>query len=417
MLKTMLFSEPSGRGSWVLEFTGKEFSTIRSLSLGENGILYVAGDAFRQLSDTEKVRNCFSAGIDTKGTVLWQRYFGETGDSTDNRTDDGCITAIGSNAVASGQEVVSSSSKNTHLCLYSADGDDLRVKKLIGTNNIGIYLQGINSCGNYVYVYGNYIAKLAKDLTSASWIKHFIHDIKGVDCDPNSGNIYFCGEDTSGGTSIYIGSLSSTGKVLWVRELGDNDERALDICVSNEVYVCGYTKNTDDGYFRGIVAKYSKTGNLSWKKEATYDKTHTSAYSINFDTSGNIYVGGKGGKNKISGYLIKLSSNGSVLSNIEITHQGLGTTINHIQIDAEGNVYMYNNSKSIIKLTKDDLEKIATTNLSVGNINFTKGSININSSYISSGNASTSEKNYSYSLASSTYVSREANITSELYRG
>lgn len=413
MLKTMLFGGPmKSSESWVLKFNGNGLN-LRNIHLGENGILYVGGDVYGHPYNDKPIRNIFSTGIESTGRISWQNFFEDTNYATNNQSEKGCITTAGNDVIVGGQQIVNSSAKRIQLCLYSAYGDALKIKGINNNKGSTGPISDIISGGDYVYVFGqNMIAKLTKDLNKTVWIKHFTNidpTIKGAACDPDSGNIYFC-MDSSNHYS-YVCSISSTGTTRWLKRTDKTDKKVTDVCVNSEgVYVYGIEEYA--GNKREIIVKYTESGSIVWKK-AFSDRNNNNLRGINADIAGNFYAVGNGIE---SWYFIKLSSSGNVLLHIRI-NGGIGE-LRSIQIDAEGNIYLCS-SIYIVKLTKNDIESITEESpLSIGPLTFVKSSLGFLTSYFDQINTSvTIENTEQYTLISSTFTSRKANLASTLYKG
>lgn len=413
MLKSMLFGGPmKSSGSWVLKFNGNELN-LRNIHLGENGILYVGGDVYGHTHNTKFIRSIFSTGIESTGRISWQNFFEDTDYSTSKQSEKGCVTTTGSDVIVGGQQIVGSSAKGIQLCLYSEYGDALKIKGIGNNKGIAGPISGITSGGDYVYVFGqNIVAKLTKDLNKAVWIKYFTNInsiIKGVACNPDSGNIYFYMDGSN--LYSYVCSLSSTGTTRWLKKADETDKKVTGICVNSEgVYVCGIEEYARDKH--GTIIKYTESGSVVWRKAFSL-RGNTNLCGISTDIAGNLYAIGN---DEDLRYFIKLSSSGDVLLCIKI-NINIGE-LRSIQIDAEGNIYLCS-SIYIVKLTKNDIESITVESpLSIGPLTFEKNSIGVTFSSFDQTNLSANLDNTTqYTLISSTFTSRKANLDSILYKG
>lgn len=439
MLKTMLFrgTNIGGSESWVLYFgeLGDEIYTINSVCTSKKGVIYVGGSAYRVTSSRNKVQNSYFTKINDKGEILWQNYFSHK--SNDTISLNGCVSTIDNNIIIGGQEYSTDNrtKTDTQLSLCSVNGDEIATAGITALDTSGAstaaLILGINSSNDNIYVYGeNYLAKLTKDLSNADWIKPLFNYTKvNMRYDPDSDCIYFCGNVPfyADGSSMFfcVGSISLTGEQRWVETIGSFDESGLDVCITSDgIYACGELEDYYNKITNGVLAKYTKSGSLVWIKEIIKNNVYLTPYSIGSDSTGNIYIGYVASM----GAIIKLSPDGNVLSNIKITDNsdsfGNIVYIYSINIDAKGNLYAHitNSSKQyLIRLTKNDLTRIATTALTIGPLTFENdSSVSTNSSSITTkrfdkGIIDTSSTATNFSLTSSTFTSTGANLTPELY--
>ena len=436
MLKTMLFSGPSGSGggSWVLDFGDGTIGTLCNIYISKKGTLYTGGSVYRHISDKDSVLTDFFIEVSAEGEILWQNYFKHN--SNNSASTAGCITTIGNNIVVGGQESsIAGAEKDTQLGLYSANGDELATTGITASKVLEVttpaLISGLSSNDNNIYVSGkNYIAKLAKDLSNAYWIKPLLDKtVVNVKCDPDSDYTYFCGNtppsNNSSSSVFCVGSLSDTGEQRWVEKINSN--QGIDVCVTSDgVYACGNLMDYDNKISNGILVKYTKSGSLSWIKEIVIDNAYLTTYTISSDIVGNIYIGCVA---YIYGVLAKVSSDGAILSNIKITPSSthISSTVCYIyfiKVDTRGNVYLWVNNPNthyLVKLTKNDIKQIATTPLTIGPLIFENSSFiktissSITTNSYSRGIINTSSSATKFSLTSSTFASAEANLTPELY--
>lgn len=437
MLKTMLFRGTgiSGSESWALYFN-KSTSEIHSMAgisticIGKKGVIYIGGSAYGIKTSEDTIKNSYFAKINTKGEILWQNYFRHKSNNTTSA--EGYIDTIGDNIIIGGQDYSLLKMKDTQLGLCSANGDKITTVGITASGLLGVYVApsilGINFSDNNIYVYGkNYLAKLTKDLSNADWIKPLTSNSINIKMryDPDSNCIFFSGNlPTSNDKTIFcVGSLSSTGEQRWIEAISNSDGRSRNsVCITSDgVYTCSEPRSTSGNSY-GIFAKHTKSGSLLWIKEIVKDSYYLTPYSSCSDSAGNIYIG------CVSdfGYIIKLSPDGDVLSNIKIidSNNTTGGTvyIRSINIDAKGNLYAYMsspNERYLVKLTKSDLTRITTTVLTIGPLTF-KNDSSIGTSPSSHTSESYNKKiidtsSTNFSLTSSTFTFVEANVTPELY--
>jgi uncharacterized delta-60 repeat protein len=166
----------------------------------------------------------------------------------------------------------------------------------------------------------------------------------------NSGNSYVTGSafGANGTLDIVTIKYSSSGQQLWLQSYNgtanDNDE-GYDIQLgdSNNVYVCGYSKNT--GTMQDLtVIKYNSSGVLQWAR--TYNGSFNNydvGNALALDANGNVYVTGIE-TNSTYTYdfaTLKYSTGGTQMW--VQTYNGPGNfndEARDIVLDAAGNVYV-----------------------------------------------------------------------------
>ncbi|GAA4024929.1 hypothetical protein GCM10022409_06140 [Hymenobacter glaciei] len=134
-----------------------------------------------------------------------------------------------------------------------------------------------------------------------------------------AGNLYeassFVGTINIGGTTLqskglfdaYVAKYSSTGALLWLRQLGSSTDESIDgICLdaAGNVYVAGgFTSSLAIGNgvmlngrgfatsFLSFVIRYSSQGTPTWAQQnSNFTSANSSAQKVNVDAAGNVVV-------------------------------------------------------------------------------------------------------------------------------
>ena len=426
MLKSMLFGGTSGSGSWVLQFN-EEGLILNDICIDKNGPLYVAGEAYRYFSTHRKVKNIFSARIENTGIVSWQNYFGDDVNNEDKQSENGHIAIINGEILVGGNEIVNNSLVGTQFCLYSVNGEKLGTKRIKSQKTKFGNISAIKPFGTHAYVCGDYLVEIYQNSSNI-----YLYDREITNYSPNkivdvvvstdsssSSYRYLCVQDEHSNLFIRCKPYKSTGDSGRPYLIGRRDKGKVEgagICVDKKnIFICGTLDGPAYTYTRGIVASCVGIDYIDtrWIQEIS-GNAHVYCRGISLDTDGNSYVVGDSSG---LGFLIKLSLNGKVLLNIKIT--GDEYTVKSVKTDTDGNVYLLM-SKYIVRLTKNDIESIITSPLSIGPLTFTKGSLNIGSSSsigVTNSILSSSSNGNNYVDTSSDFISRKANLTSKLYKG
>lgn len=155
--------------------------------------------------------------------------------------------------------------------------------------------------------------------------------------------------------------FNSDGEIQWATQIDDSngavsDSTGNDYCgaiavhgsgSSAVIYVGGNTTGTLDGADLGgskdgFVAKLNSSGAIQWVKQvsetANPDTANTECYSLDVDSSGNVYCGGY--TNGGDAMVVKFNSSGVEGTKYKIaTGEGPYAKINDIKIDSSGNIY------------------------------------------------------------------------------
>jgi hypothetical protein len=114
-----------------------------------------------------------------------------------------------------------------------------------------------------------------------------------------SGNVYVTGYSyNSAGNKDYVTiKYGPNGNWLWGRRYnspydGDDEAKALAVDADGNVYVTGYSKNSD-GDYDYVTIKYGPSGNWLWGRRynSPYNRNDY-VYALAVDAAGNVYVTG-----------------------------------------------------------------------------------------------------------------------------
>lgn len=170
-----------------------------------------------------------------------------------------------------------------------------------------------------------------------------------------NGNIVLTGDTrgalsgtNKGGEDLWVAKVSPTGKVLWKRQWGtDEDEtgRAIATDPSGNIFVAGRIRvstlfSTD--YFTTIL-KYSPAGNLLWRKE--FEIALEGAIGLTVDRNGNAYLTGRTSSVVDPGdnYMAKFSPTGTREWLKYFSFRG-STLATDIAVDSRGNLLVTGNT-------------------------------------------------------------------------
>lgn len=244
---------------------------------------------------------------------------------------------------------------------------NLKYQKLIkDSNNQFMYLQNtedkdsitVDSSGN-VYVAGtstySYSVWIGKYNSSGTFVS-----AKAFNMSDSSANVITYSDGTyiymvrgDANATIKIFKLDLSFNIIWQKHFGTggggNDMIMSKIKTdsSGNVYVCGrWSASSDGGQFgasddRPLILKFDSSGTLQWDYYLNFGVTPSyidNANSLDFDSSGNVYVVGKYYGSGTREYICKISSSGSLVSNnLYYTPYGFGKLI----VDSSGNLHIH----------------------------------------------------------------------------
>lgn len=160
----------------------------------------------------------------------------------------------------------------------------------------------------------------------------------------SSGNIYIGGRvfpSVGSQTDAFIMKLDSSANILWQRFLSGTSNTfqgigAIELDSSSNVYAIGYDTSSTPG--TSFLVKYNSSGVLQWQRKLSDASYNLIVYSLDIDSSSNVYVSGVVVGTESVGVLAKYNSSGTVQWRLNITYTG-GTSIRQVDIDSSDNVY------------------------------------------------------------------------------
>lgn len=170
----------------------------------------------------------------------------------------------------------------------------------------------------------------------------------------SSGYFYVVGNSlqTSSKSTITLSKWDSSGTLQWSNCLFDtvgssylDTGEGISIDSSGNIYIVGYAYSSTTSII-GILAKYNSSGVLQWQVQLSdaYATTQTIHYGVKADSSGNVYVVGKGRNSSAASTLSlsKYNSSGTYISGAQILDAGSshGTLGYGVDVDSSGNVYV-----------------------------------------------------------------------------
>ena len=344
---------------WVATLGGTATDYGRGIAVGADGAVYVAGQTNSAGTGNDDV---LIAKYSAAGALAWKKTLGGTS------YDYGQGIAVGADGAVYVTGQTNSSSAGGYDLLvakYSATGTLAWKKTLGGTStDIGqsiavgadgaVYVTGYtnsSSAGGFDVLVTKYNADGALD-----WKKTLggtgTEDGYGIAVGTD-GSVYVTGRTnsaTAGGYDVLVARYNADGSLAWQKTLGGtSNDYGLGITIGTDgaVYVAGYANSDSAGGTDFLVAKYSATGTLDWKK--TLGGTASdSGYGIAVGADGALYVGGYTTSSSAGGFdflVTKYSAAGSLAW--KKTLGGTGIDYGHdITIGADGAVYVTGETNS-----------------------------------------------------------------------
>lgn len=387
--------------------------TILGIDVDASGNIYVVGT--RQ----PIVAEAFVIKLNSSGSIVWQKTL--VGNSTQAAFYNVKVDSIG-NVYVCGTLLESGPGYGFLIAKYNSSGVEQWVKTINLTYVDTAFDIDFDASGN-VYVIGGITqypgyndVLLTKYNTSGvlQWQKTYgdgqSQSASALKLD-SSGNIYYCGEKHTFGSSNYISYLNkcdSSGNLVWQKSLNSSYTEygtGVGVDSSNNVYVCGYTFNGSAN--TSFFAKYDTSGNLTWQRSITSIITE----ALYVDSSDNIYlVGQLTGTN--NGCVIKYNSSGQLQWQRKL-EASPSTTFAEVKVDGNGNVFACGSKGSgssqtglILKIPSN-----GTRTGTYGSYTYTGSSLTDSAGSLTDGTPSMTATTSSYTSATPYYVSGTGALT------
>lgn len=295
--------DSNGNFNWVKQIPGSNTANGWSISIDELGNVYTAG-AFdgttdfdpgvgvTNLTSSAPFADVFIQKLDSNGNFLWvvqdavRDLFNEVSINYDNY----------------GNVIITGSFRET---VDFDPGPAVLNLTAIWTNDI--FIQKLDSLGNLIWVkhMGSSGGEFGTAVTSDSYGNVLSTGFFGgqVDFDPGSGVSML----NSVGDDIYIQKLSSSGSLLWVKQIGGyaaDYAYSITTDIENSVYITGgFRDSVDFDPGQGVanitsfdqadifILKLDSLGDFVWVAQMG-GSGNQYGYSIDTDLSGNVYSTG-----------------------------------------------------------------------------------------------------------------------------
>jgi hypothetical protein len=302
--------DSSGNLVWVREMGGLGFAIGYSITTDDSGNVYSSG-YFQGTVDFDPgtaISNLTSVGdydiyvqkLDDNGNFLWAKSFGGALDDIYPSIN---LDSTGNLYIAGQYKDTVDFDPGTGTFILSSVGEfDIFVLKMDNSGNF-LWAKTMGGIGNdrgtslVIDVFGN--------IYTLGWFNGIYHDT--VDFDPGAG-IFNLTSSSAGYSDIFVHKMDASGNFLWVKAIGgkwnDVGNSIITDALGN-VYSTGYFYDTVDfdpgpatfnltavGGYDIYIQKLDGAGNFLWAKSMGGTGGDI-GYSINVDTSGNVYTTGQ----------------------------------------------------------------------------------------------------------------------------
>ena len=293
---------------WIASLGGSGTEYGHGVTHDSSGNVYIAGYTG---SSGQGSNDILVAKYNSSGTIQWQRTLGAGGN------DKGVGVALDSsnNVYVAGLINNQSTGRYEGLIVKYNNSGAIQWQRMLGISNAHSFFNGV-----------------------------------GID---SSDNVYVSGRTAGGGgqgsNDFLIAKYNSSGAIQWQRVLGSStqevdQENAIAVDGSGNVYIGGYTNVNVTGNSQMLLAKYNSSGTLQWQ---VYQGAvgFKGIEGIALDDSGNVYVVGESQENPSWSYyslfVVKYNSSGSFQWQRRLHDDSANTTQGRgITVDSSGNVYV-----------------------------------------------------------------------------
>ncbi len=320
-LASIAMAEEPHQVAWTMQI-GSEFDdNSEAIAVDASGNTYIAGYTRGSIAGNNiGLNDVWVAKFDSLGDELWTRQIGTSGD------DYGYSLALD----PTGNAYICGSTEGS-LGGESAGGQDAFLVKL-------------DSLGNTLW---------SRQVGTGDTDKG---EAVAVD---SMGNAYLSGRTWGdfaggnlGGSDLFLAKFDAAGNQLWSQQLGTSgyeDEVALAVDLSDEVYMSGYTTGSLAGPNAGgsdtFVIRFDSSGSEIWSQQIGVEG-NDQAESIAVDGTGNVYITGYT-ENDLGGvsagghdaFLAKFDAVGSELWITQVGTDGSDYG-KAVSVDALGNAYL-----------------------------------------------------------------------------
>jgi hypothetical protein len=258
---------PTGALLWTRQFGTVSSDWSHAVAVDGAGNAFISGHTYGSLGGPNAgAADVFIAKYSTAGSLQWSRQIGTSaGEFGEAIAVDGAGNAFIAGETDGSLGGPNAGGSDAFIAKYSTTGA-WQWTRQIGTSSLDLAAAvAIDSAGN-AFISG-----------------------------PTGGNI---GGPNAGDGDAFIAKYSTTGTLLWTRQLGTrSDEWGHGIAFDGEdnIFLCGSTEGGLNGPNAGgldaFIAKYSAAGSLLWKRQIG-TSVNDVVYSVAVDSAGSAFIGG-----------------------------------------------------------------------------------------------------------------------------
>ena len=378
---------PSGERLWVSHFGSSGHDYVASITIGSNGLIYVAGNADGAFDKQTPLGNgdAYVVAFNASGQQVGIKVFGSSeGDSANSivRGPDGYLLVSGATWGSFGgnqnqgiidgyvtqmKEFGAASDHNEWVRFVGAAGDD-RVYAINRSSDGVLWGSGTTSgsvganvsLGQEDYILVKLDAGGNPLLTTQNGSLHGGVDESFASAIDASGNVYVTGYGGQfpnlvheGVIDAYVAKYTPTGQLSWIKSFGGvwaDTGRAIAIGGNGNIYITG---SSDDSYTghdstmdpNSFLAIYSPLGEKI-KYQTLGFSSGDLGYAIDVANDGSVYIGGalsgavaQVNAQGVDGYLAKYTSSGEQVW-VRLIGEQHREEIHALTVDESGAVYV-----------------------------------------------------------------------------